>query len=170
MLNLNNQTTATWDEPIDMLYACHGKVKCFCGQLKMLPEYLAENDVNTPAREAIKQICTYFNQAAPLHHEDEEQNFFPTLLQYAPQAQSDIDELNRQHQILHDNWTTLRTQLEALLNGERNDLDLTVLQQFVHGYDVHTAIEEPLFDLGRQAIPQAERQAIGKIMAARRHA
>ena len=27
MLSFTNQSTPTWDEPIDMLFACHGKVK-----------------------------------------------------------------------------------------------------------------------------------------------
>ena len=51
-LNLNN--SSTWNEPIEMLYACHSKVKRFC-QLSILPDYLEKhgytqavlNDVET---------------------------------------------------------------------------------------------------------------------------
>lgn len=168
MLNLSPQPAATWDEPVDMLYACHGKVKRFCGMLKALPAYLAEHGATEEVRQSVRQICTYFNQAAPLHHEDEEQDFFPALLVHAPQSANDIAELERQHIVLHANWTALREQLEALLEGSRNGVDDEVLQRFIAGYDVHTAIEEPLFDLGRASIPQTERQAMGKIMAARR--
>ena len=119
-------------------------------------------------RQAVAQICTYFNQAAPLHHEDEEQDFFPALLRHAPQAQTDVDTLEAQHITLHADWAALHTQLQELLEGRRTTLNETLLHRFTSGYDVHTAIEEPLFELGRKAIPQAERQAIGKIMAARR--
>lgn len=166
----NNEPAPTWDEPIDMLFACHGKVKRFCAQLTMLPDYVAQNGVNQAAQEAIRQIQTYFNQAAPLHHEDEEQDFFPALLQYAPQAQSDIDELRRQHEILHTNWANVRAHLDALLSGSLKAADSRLMAQFKEGYDKHIAIEEPLFDLGRECIPVAQRRAIGQVMAARRGA
>ncbi|MDO4434271.1 MAG: hemerythrin domain-containing protein [Alysiella sp.] len=169
MLTFNPQATPTWDEPIDMLYACHSKVKRFCAQLEMLPKYLAEHGLNPAARDAITQICTYFNQAAPLHHDDEEQDFFPTLLHYAPQAQNQVDELNRQHQILHENWTELHQILSHVLNGNLSQCNPKIIQAFTHAYAQHMAIEEPLFELGRQHIPLAQQHAIGQIMAARRH-
>lgn len=171
MLTLNPQPAPTWDEPIDMLYACHGKVKRFCSQLRLLPDYLAEHGLNPAAREAAERILIYFDQAAPLHHEDEEADFFPTLLQYAPQAQADVAELARQHGVLHENWAALRCELTALLEQESpSSLKCETIQRFTDAYAVHIDIEEPLFDLGRQTIPQAQRQAIGKIMAARRTA
>lgn len=37
---LEPQQFATWNEPIEMLYACHSKVKRFCRQLSILPDYL----------------------------------------------------------------------------------------------------------------------------------
>ncbi len=37
---LEPQQFATWNEPIDMLYACHSKVRRFCKQLTILPGYL----------------------------------------------------------------------------------------------------------------------------------
>lgn len=40
MQQLEPQTFASWAEPIDMLYACHSKVKSFCKQLQILPDYL----------------------------------------------------------------------------------------------------------------------------------
>jgi len=59
MLNLGTQKAATWDEPIDMLYACHGKVKRFCGQLQMLPDYLAEHGCNDAVRQGIKEFSNW---------------------------------------------------------------------------------------------------------------
>ena len=46
MQSLATQAFASWDEPIEMLYACHSKVKSFCRQLQLLPDYLAEHGVN----------------------------------------------------------------------------------------------------------------------------
>lgn len=168
MLLFSNQLAPTWDEPIDMLYACHSKVKRFCQQLSLLPDYLTEHGLTDEIRQTIWQIQQYFNQAAPLHHQDEELDFFPTLLKYAPQAQPDIDMLNQQHIVLHDTWAKLCTQINQLLNRQCQHIDPALINQFTQAYAKHISIEEPLFDLGKKVIPQQQQQAIGKIMAQRR--
>lgn len=172
MLNLlnPNQKAATWDEPIEMLYACHSKVKKFCEQLTRLPEYLAQHGCNDIAQTTAKQILTYFNQAAPLHHDDEELDFFPLLAQHAPQAQATIDELTRQHHVLYANWREMSGELNALLSGSQVTLNRETIARFTSGYTQHIELEEPLFELGKQHIPENQLREIGKIMAARRMA
>ena len=168
MLNLEPQSFASWEEPIEMLYACHGKVKSFCRQLQILPDYLEKNGVNQAVENDVKQILTYFNLSAPLHHDDEEKDFFPALAKRVPQAQHDIDELETQHVTLHKNWDLLSAQLEQLLKGERDNIDRDLIASFVAGYDTHIALEEPLFELGRNNLPANELKAMGKIMSERR--
>ncbi|AUI65564.1 MULTISPECIES: hemerythrin domain-containing protein [Glaesserella] len=168
MLNLTPQKLVTWDEPIEMLYACHGKVKDFCRQLQLLPDYLAKNGVNQAVKNDVQQILNYFNQSAPLHHDDEEKDFFPALIKQRPEAQTEVDLLEAQHIELHRNWDELSAQLVALLNGERNEIDADLIKRFVAGYDQHIAIEEPLFELGREHLSLDELNAIGQIMADRR--
>ncbi|QIM65353.1 hemerythrin domain-containing protein [Frederiksenia canicola] len=168
MLNLSPQQFVTWDEPIEMLYACHGKVKNFCRQLQILPDYIEQNGCNEAVKNDVKQILNYFNQSAPLHHDDEEKDFFPALIKQVPTAQADVDLLEQQHVALHKNWDELSTQLVALLNGERENVDRELIKRFVSGYDSHIAIEEPLFELGREHLAESELQSIGKIMADRR--
>ncbi|WGE68335.1 hemerythrin domain-containing protein [Actinobacillus equuli subsp. haemolyticus] len=168
MQQLEPQQFASWAEPIDMLYACHSKVKRFCKQLHILPEYLAKNGVNQAVKNDVQQILNYFNLSAPLHHEDEECDFFPALLQVQPQAQAEVDELENQHELLHRNWALLSLQLEALVAGERNEVDPELIARFIAGYDVHIAIEEPLFELGRSHLAQSELEKMGKVMADRR--
>lgn len=46
--------------------------------------------------------------------------------------------------------------------------DAEAFKRFVAGYDVHLAIEEPLFDMGNTFIPKEKLTEIGEIMAARR--
>ncbi|HEZ4305782.1 TPA: hemerythrin domain-containing protein, partial [Neisseria meningitidis] len=46
--------------------------------------------------------------------------------------------------------------------------DEEAFKRFVAGYDVHLAIEEPLFDMGNTFIPKEKLTEIGEIMAARR--
>lgn len=168
MFNLEPQNFVTWDEPIDMLYACHGKVKNFCRQLQLLPDYLDKNGVNQAVKNDVQQILNYFNQSAPLHHDDEEKDFFPALIKQRPEAQTEVDLLEAQHIELHRNWDELSTQLVALLHGEIQQIDRELIKRFVAGYDQHIAIEEPLFELGREHLSQEELNSIGKIMADRR--
>ena len=168
MQQLEPQTLVTWDEPIEMLYACHGRVKNFCRQLSILPDYLAKNGVNQAVKNDVQQILNYFNQAAPLHHDDEEKDFFPALAKQLPEAQKEIDVLESQHIHLHRNWDLLSAQLIALLSGARDNVDAELIKRFIAGYDQHIAIEEPLFELGKQHISAENLHAIGKIMAERR--
>ncbi|HHW7567372.1 TPA: hemerythrin domain-containing protein [Mannheimia haemolytica] len=168
MQQLEPQIFASWAEPIDMLYACHSKVKSFCKQLQILPDYLEKNGVNQAVKNDVQQILNYFNISAPLHHEDEEDDFFSELIKVQPQAQAEVDELERQHVHLHKNWDDLSAQLEDLLAGKRENVDRDLIERFVAGYDVHIAIEEPLFELGREHLAQDKLSAMGKVMADRR--
>lgn len=77
---LEPQQFATWNEPIEMLYACHSKVKRFCRQLSILPDYLEKHGYTQAVLNDVEQILSYFNRAAPLHHDDEELDFFPQLV------------------------------------------------------------------------------------------
>lgn len=167
-MNLFDTRSVTFAEPIEMLLACHGKVRRFCGQVKLLPDYIAEHGRNDVVLQTVKQIRQYFNVAAPLHHEDEEQDFFPLLLQYAPEAQTGVDELQRQHATLHANWAALDAEFEQLQQDATYRPDAETLARFTAAYDVHLAVEEPLFELGKQKVPQEKLAEIGKIMAARR--
>lgn len=167
-MNLFNTPSVTFAQPIDMLYACHDKVRRFCSQVNMLPDYIAENGRNDVVLQATRQISQYFNVAAPLHHEDEEENFFPLLLQYAPQAQESIDELLRQHESLHANWSAVAEEFARLKKDADYQLNTEVLQRFTAGYDMHLGIEEPLFEMGKTFIPKEKLTEIGEIMARRR--
>ena len=157
---LEPQQFATWNEPIDMLYACHSKVKRFCKQLTILPGYLEKNGVNQAVLNDVKTILQYFNHAAPLHHDDEEKDFFPALIEKAPQAKESVDE----------NWAKLSEQLEELIVEKRTDVDERLITLFVASYDRHIALEEPLFELGKQYLSAEQLTAMGKIMFARRQA
>ena len=168
MINLQPQQFVTWDEPIEMLYACHGKVKQFCRQLQILPDYIEQNGCSQAVKNDVQQILNYFNQSAPLHHDDEEKDFFPALVKEVPKAQAEIDLLETQHQALHQNWDELSVELRKLLNDEISNVDRALIARFVKGYDEHIAIEEPLFELGRQHLAESELKSIGKIMAERR--
>ena len=167
-MNLFDIRSVTFDEPIEMLYACHGKVRNFCEQIDRLPGYLAENGYNKAVAQAVRQIRHYFTIAADLHHQDEEHDFFPLLLQYRPQARETIEELERQHQHLHQIWLDVEEELEKLQSAPEYTPDTGRLKTFSAAYQQHLLLEEPLFEQGKQAIPAAELTAIGSLMSRRR--
>ena len=165
---LEPQQFATWNKPIEMLYACHSKVKRFCRQLSILPDYLEKHGYTQAVLIDVEQILTYFNRAAPLHHEDEELDFFPQLVKVAPQAQSTIDELEQQHKNLHKNWNALSAQLEELISEQRQNIDEHLIERFIQGYERHITLEEPLFEMGREFLADDVLSEMGKNMSIRR--
>lgn len=165
---LEPQQFATWNEPIEMLYACHSKVKRFCRQLSILPDYLEKHGYTQAVLNDVEQILSYFNRAAPLHHDDEELDFFPQLVKVAPQAQSAIDELEQQHKNLHKNWNALSAQLEELISEQRQNIDEHLIERFVQGYERHITLEEPLFEMGREFLADDVLSEMGKNMSIRR--
>ena len=168
-MNLFHNPSASFDEPVSMLLACHGKVRRFCAQLDALPAHVAAHGMDEGACQAVTQIRRYFNQAAPLHHADEECDFFPLLLRYHPEAAADVALLTAEHETLHATWAALDTHLADLSAQRIQAVDAALIARFTALYAHHITVEEPWF--GRaDDIPAAELQAIGRVMAARRQA
>lgn len=166
MDDLFRTRSATFDEPTAMLRACHDKVRRFCDQLNRLPGYLKEHGYTPAAAQAVQQIRHYFNTAAPLHHQDEEADFFPLLLRHAPEAAAAVNALAAEHGELHRSWAALDRHLAALSADVEADAGL--ITRFTAAYARHMPIEEKLFAQGEVQIPPAELARIGQRMAARR--
>lgn len=166
-MNFFDTRSVTFDDPIEMLYACHGKVRRFCQQVEMLPGYIAEHGRNDVVLQAVAQISRYFDVAAPLHHQDEEEDFFPLLLRHFPHTEADIGELLCQHESLHGNWAAVKQEFSKLQADPAYRPQSVVLQRFSAGYADHLVLEERLFETGRN-LPAGELAAIGQKMAARR--
>ena len=73
-----------------------------------------------------------------------------------------------QCELVDQHW--LSEQLEELIAEKRTDVDERLITLFVASYDRHIALEEPLFELGKQYLSAEQLTAMGKIMFARRQA
>ncbi len=73
---------AGFDQPFEMLDACHDRVRRSLDLLRRLRDYLRGHGhgCDDSARQAARDVLRYFDIAAPLHHEDEEMHVFPPLL------------------------------------------------------------------------------------------
>ena len=112
-----------------------------------------------------QRICQYFNQAAPLHHLDEEADLFPAYRPLAPQQDiALIEQLCAHHLDMEQTWQRLNTQLSQHITPvSSNDIQL-----FTSLYQQHMIVEEPLF-VRIQAVLQADvLHALGMNMAQRR--
>lgn len=170
---MDSPSSASFAEPITMLMACHDKVKRFCQTLSALPTHIAEYGLSKSDKQALAQIYRYFNQAAPLHHQDEDDDFFPLLLQYCPEAAQDVAFLQAQHHQLHEAWQALDKALTPLIGDEAEplaaqEIDPSRILRFVGLYAQHLSREEPWLVQAENAIPASELAAIGSRMALRR--
>lgn len=165
------QTLApSFEEPIEMLEACHDKIRFFCHQLFSLPEILKANGVNDGVRNTIDQIMRYFDVAAPLHHADEEQNVFPALLEICPELAPIIERLIGQHLELQHDWMKIREQLLAVKSGKAHALSARRAMNFARRYRLHAEDEEEgIFILAAQHLSKEKLEELGEKMSARRH-
>ncbi|CAH1089914.1 hemerythrin domain-containing protein [Candidatus Nitrotoga sp. 1052] len=159
-----------FDNPLEILLACHGKIQTQCATLRMLLQHLSSYGCDSQARQAAQAILRYFDTAGQNHHDDEEQDLFPRLLA-TPNAEVHelIARLLDEHKVLDAAWQQLRPLLLAIAEGRATELDVKSVEHFITVHDRHISLENT------QLLPQAailldhmQLEALGRSMAARR--
>lgn len=156
------------DDPIEMLRACHEKVRRFATLAQRLRDHVAVQGADEQARSAAQAVLRYFDTAAVLHHEDEERDLFPALREAGDaRLVQAIDELHAEHEVLARSWQGVRDWLQAVEAGEAAQAP-PQLDVFAQAYRRHADCEEAeiyphagLLDAGRT-------RAICDAMVARR--
>lgn len=167
--DLGQSASPSFDAPLEMLLACHDKVRHFCALLDKLPGYLAEHGVTPALRNSIDGILRYFDMAGPAHHADEEDELFPLLRQRLPDTLTPLSRLAADHVVFGQRWQTLRQQLLALQNGSAERIDAEAIHAFTAHYRMHAQLEEDwLFPLVAANLSDDELRHAGQRMAARR--
>lgn len=165
---------AGFEAPLEMLSACHGRVERQCQTLLRLVPHLAEKGPDQAAREAAQNVMRYFDNSAPHHHADEEEDLFPALLESAPQAELArlrelIAALGAQHRELEQAWRELRRKLEGICLGTMRELDAAAVQRLVDLYRSHIEREESdLLPLAARTLDTAQLDRVGRAMRLRR--
>lgn len=159
-----------FDQPLDVLLACHGRFEKQCATLEKLLIHLPDHGSNTEAQQAARNILNYFDSAAVHHHDDEERNLFP-LLERAGQGEwcEVVELLTGEHDDLAQLWRALRPPLQAITQGEAVALNATHAERFIALHRSHIAFEnERVLPLARQILSAADLLTLGQAMAARR--
>jgi hemerythrin-like domain-containing protein len=166
---------ASFEVPLEMLSACHGRVERQCATLRALVPHVAAHGADTAAREAAAAVMRYFDGAAPHHHADEEEDLFPALLE--SMAGSDavclrelIGGLLEEHRALEAAWRRVRAALEAIEAGSADArLAGADVETLVGLYERHIAREEgELLPMAARLLDAATLDRIGRAMRARR--
>ena len=160
----------SFDDPLGMLSACHGRIERQLATLDRLQRHLPEHGCDADARTAARAILKYFDTAAPNHHADEEASVFPRLRSgLAGRADELIAGLEREHSMLAANWRHLRPLLASIAAGARANLAPKHVAAVRAAYESHIAKEESkLIPLAARTFDAATIADIGREMAARR--
>jgi hemerythrin-like domain-containing protein len=168
-------TPAGFDEPLEMLQGCHRRIERQLETLKRLRAHMAAHGVDAEASAAAQAVVRYFASAAAHHHADEEQDLFPLLEQRIDDAgeaarfRAFRDSLEKDHRALESAWSRLKKPLEAIGDGLPRTLPEAEVLAFVAAYAHHILTEETsLIEFCNRWLTDADREALGRSMAARR--
>jgi hemerythrin-like domain-containing protein len=165
---------AGFEAPLEMLAACHDRIRARCATLLRLRAHVAASGVDEAARSAARGVLRYFDQAAPDHHEDEERDLFPALLE--SMAGSDavcirdlIEGLTDDHRKLERLWRIVRAWLAAVERGDTAAHGTAEIDAFVDLNGRHAAREDQeLLPMAARLLGAGELDEIGQSMRRRR--
>ena len=163
----------SFDHPLEMLHACHGKILRQCDTLKKLAAHLAEQGCDEAAQQAAQGILRYFDSAGRFHHQDEELDLFPALRTCAnadkAQLNALLERLLSEHTVMMSAWSELRVVLLKIADGVNAPLAETLVEGFISSHTAHIAIEETeLLPLAAHLLNTQQLMQLGSSMAERR--
>lgn len=162
-----------FDEPFEMLHACHERVHRMLALLERLRRHVEAHGADEQARQAARDVLRYFELAAPEHHRDEENHVIPRLLACGDAALVALgSRLRDDHRAMEVAWSRAGPILQALAQGSlvRFDADAhRALHDFASLYAAHIAAEESAaFPAVRGGMDQEALQTMSRDMARRR--
>ena len=172
---------AGFDAPLAMLAQCHRRFEQQCSTLQRLATHLPQHGADAQAQQAATAVMRYFDSAARQHHEDEEQDLLPAMIE--AMAGSDAvclrglsETLAAQHRGLETLWAAVRRELQpvgaAIADGSPGralSLDATAVKALVNGYREHIALEEAqLLPMAARLLDDAALRRMGSAMRRRR--
>jgi hemerythrin-like domain-containing protein len=167
--SLHVAPAAGFDQPFELLAACHDRVERSLALLERLAGHLRAHGADEAARSAARDVLRYFDLAAPQHHEDEERHVLPALRSQGQVALA--ERLQAEHVRMAQAWARVRPGLDELVQGraEAALADWPAWRDFAVLYRAHAALEDAsAFPAARAALDAAAERAMGREMAHRR--
>ncbi|MBW3498566.1 pyridoxamine 5'-phosphate oxidase [Janthinobacterium sp. NKUCC08_JDC] len=163
-----------FDQPIAVLKHCHDKIRKQLTTLQNLLGHLAQHGNTADAQQAAKAVLQYFNKAAHLHHDDEEQDLMPMLQATATGDDAAllatlVPEILADHQRMDQAWLTLRPELDAIAAGTGTQLSADGVAAYVAAYHAHMSKEEgQLAPMAKRLFSAQQMEQLGTAMQRRR--
>lgn len=147
MTELLPDTAPDFDQPVAVLKHCHGRIRKQLATLEKLLAHLPRHGADEQARQAASAILRYFEKAAHLHHEDEEQDLIPMLRavaqgEDAATLQALAPVILQDHKDMDAMWQDLHEQLTMIATGAGTQLSASTVQRFSERYLGHMEREE----------------------------
>lgn len=164
----------SFDQPLAVLKHCHDRIRKQLATLDKLLPHLDAHGADQQAQQAAQAVLRYFTQAAPLHHEDEEKDLLPSLVQSVSNADRPVFEdtlrtILGQHKQMEALWQQLEVQLQAISEASSAQLDSTLIEEFKNIYNEHMQIEETqIAPLAARTLDANQFANIGRAMQHRR--
>jgi pyridoxamine 5'-phosphate oxidase len=174
MSSLLPDTAPDFSQPIAVLKHCHGRIRKQLATLEKLLVHLPEHGADEQARQAASAVLRYFDQAAHLHHDDEEQDLIPMLRavaqgEDAATLQALAPTILQDHKEMDALWQDLHEQLTAIAEGSGTALTSSAVNRFVQRYTAHMDREESTMAPMAMRLFSVEQMArLGQAMQARR--
>jgi hemerythrin-like domain-containing protein len=164
-----------FEQPFEMLHACHDRVRRSLQLLDRLVEHVQAHGTDAQARGAAADVLRYFDVAAPAHHEDEERHLIPRLQASGDAAaQAAAATMLAEHDTIRQCWQALRPLLQSLRDGTAPPQEAlaAAAAAFMQVHDTHLPLEDTLAFPAAEALARAEGEgaleAMGAEMARRR--
>jgi len=147
MNELLPDTAPDFDQPVAVLKHCHGRIRKQLATLEKLLAHLPRHGADQQARQAASAVLKYFEKAAHLHHDDEEQDLIPMLRavaqgEDAATLQALAPVILQDHKDMDAMWQDLHEQLTAIADGSGTQLSSSTVQRFSQRYLNHMEREE----------------------------
>ena len=171
LASLTAKPAAGFEQPFEMLEACHERVERMLALLARLREHTRTHGADTQAQQAARDVMRYFDQAAPQHHRDEELHVFPPLLAHGePQQVALVQRLQHDHVEMATRWAAARAVLARVQQGEPiAPADEVLLDAFAALHADHLRAEEQLvYPAARAALDAGALAAMSEDMMRRR--
>ncbi|MHA4868083.1 pyridoxamine 5'-phosphate oxidase [Duganella sp. PWIR1] len=174
MSNSLYDTAPDFSQPIAVLKHCHDRIRKQLQTLQSLLAHLPKHGADVDAQKAAQAVLKYFNNAAHLHHEDEEQNLLPMLQATARGADATLlaelaPVILAGHEQMDRDWTILKSQLEQIANGAGSNLSASDVARFCDAYAAHMVMEETnIATMAKRLFSPEQMAQLGSAMQVRR--
>lgn len=167
---------AGFEAPFEMLGACHERVERMLGLLAKLQQHVLLRGWDESVASAARDVMRYFDQAAPLHHEDEERHVFPPLLAGNDAAlRLIVQSLQQDHRDMEAAWAAAREVLASVAQAPPpgwahfSPGETATLTDFTRLYNRHLREEDGLvYPASRASLSPEALEAMSADMMRRR--